>query len=135
MLEREGRAPATLLELPGTPIDAVNATLGPETAQLYRTLRPLCDIPRLSTYAVAAIINQGVRQMAPESAFVNVGVWNGFSLLSGMVGNPDSVCVGIDNFSEFGGPREAFLERFEARNGQSHHFHDMDYEDYFARRH
>jgi Methyltransferase domain len=132
---RNGKPAATLLEIPGTPIDAVNATLGPDTLALYRTLRPLCDIPRMSSLAVAAIINQGVRRMTPGSAFVNVGVWNGFSLLSGMAANPDTPCIGVDNFSERGGPREAFLKRFERRRGPQHHFHYMDYEDYFANHH
>jgi hypothetical protein len=132
---RSGKRAATLLEMPGTPIDTHNATLGPETAALYRTLRPLCDIPRMSSHAVAAIINQGARRMAPGSAFVNVGVWHGFSLLSGMAANPETPCIGVDNFSERGDPREAFLERFEQRRGPRHQFFYMGYEDYFANHH
>jgi hypothetical protein len=86
----------------------------------------------MSTPAIAAIINRGVAEMKPGESFVNVGVWNGFTFLSGLAGNPDKVCVGVDNFSEFGGPRDAFLQRFNRLRSSSHQFHDMDYKDYFA---
>jgi hypothetical protein len=124
-----------MFEVPGTSFDALNTTLGPDTTALYRTLRPACDVPRMSTYAVGAIINRAVRRMSAGSAFVNVGVWRGFSLLSGMAGNPDRECIGIDNFSDFGGPRELFQQRFERFGSARHRFFEMDYEDYFANEH
>jgi Methyltransferase domain len=85
----------------------------------------------MSTFANAALLNAAVRQMREEHAYVNVGLWNGFTLLAGMVGNPGQRCIGIDNFSEFGAPREALSERFEARRTPLHQIRDMSYEDYF----
>jgi Methyltransferase domain/Glycosyl transferase family 2 len=134
VVERDG-VPVTVFEVPGTPIDIANANLGAQNLDVYRTLRPVCDVPRMSTYAFGAIINRGARRMAPGDAYVNVGVWQGYTLFSGMAGNPDKPCIGIDNFSEFTGPREVFLEQFEHQRGPAHQFHSMDYEDYFAERH
>ncbi len=115
--------------------EMVNTRLPREEAKMKRRLRPICDIPRMSTFAIGAIINHTVSCMRREACFVNVGVWNGFTLLSGMVGNPDKRCIGVDNFSEFGGPREQFLERFNAYRSYLHHFYDSDYRDYFKNVH
>jgi len=49
-----------------------------------------------------------------------------------MAGNQDKVCIGVDNFSEFGGPRDEFLRRFLAHRSPRHRFHSQDYEDFFA---
>jgi hypothetical protein len=89
----------------------------------------------MSTFAIGAIINRTVSEMARGSCFVNVGVWNGFTLLSGMTGNPDKQCIGVDNFSEFGGPKEQFLRRFNEMKSEEHHFYEMDYREYFAKIH
>ena len=53
------------------------------------------------------------------------------TLLSGIVCNPGKTVVGIDNFSMFGGPRDAFLARFNQYRSSNHHFHEMDYRTYF----
>jgi hypothetical protein len=124
----------TLVELPGAPSDGLNTRLDGEHG-LYRELRPLFDIPRMSTFAMGAMLNRGVRRLRAGEAYVNVGVWNGFTFLSGLRGNPERLCIGIDNFSQFQNPREAFLGRFEENRGPAHHFFDMDYEEYFASRH
>ncbi len=128
------RARGVLARL-GMELDAVVTRLPEDGDAMRERLKAIGRVPRMSTYAVAAIINRGVAQMPPGTAYVNVGVWQGFSLLAGMAGNPDRRCVGVDNFSEFGGPREEFLARFEASRGPAHEFHDMDYGEYFARRH
>ena len=128
-------SPARLLGLPGMPLDLFNATLPGNESQLRSTLRGLCSIPKMSTFALGAIVNQVVARMPSDQAFVNVGVWNGFTFLCGIAGNPDRPCVGLDNFSQFGGPREAFLARFNALKSPRHQFHDNDYIEYFARKH
>jgi Methyltransferase domain len=115
--------------------EMVNTRLPQGESNMKRRLRPLCRIPRMSTFAVGAIINHTVSCMKPDVSFVNVGVWNGFTLLSGMVGNSDKRCVGVDNFSEFGGPREQFLSRFNTYKSEAHHFYDSDYRDYFKNNH
>jgi hypothetical protein len=119
----------------GLSLEVLNTRLPGEKRELRRRLGPLLSIPRMSTYAIAAVINHAVRTMPPESVFLNVGVWNGFTLLAGMVGNEDRRSIGVDNFSEHGGPREAFLERFERIKGPNDEFFELDYRDYFARVH
>ena len=123
------------LDRTAVPLDLLITRLPERGAQLRRLLGPVCRIPRMSTFAVASIINRAVAQMPESHAFVNVGVWNGFTFLSGLAGNADRACIGIDNFSEFGGPKDAFLARFERMKGGRHLFHEMDYQEYFARRH
>lgn len=117
------------------PFEAVNTRLPGGGRHVRRRLGALCNIPRMSTFAIGAIINRTVSGMDEETCFVNVGVWNGFTLLSGMVGNPNKVCIGVDNFSEFGGPKEEFLQRFGEHKSEAHHFHDIDYRDYFTKIH
>ena len=108
-------------------------TIFPENdREIKINLNKLRDVPRFSTIAVGAIINYGVRNLEKGQSFVNVGVWNGFTYLAGMMNNPEKNCVGIDNFSEFGGPRQQFLERFNKMRSQNHFFYDMDYEKYFS---
>ena len=119
----------------GTSLEIFNTNLPSDNRGMKNRFRELCDIPRMSTFAIGAMINRGVFEMPDNCSFVNVGVWHGFSLLSGIIGNPDKKCVGIDNFSEFGGPREAFLERFNRYKSMNHCFYEMDYEEYFSEVH
>jgi hypothetical protein len=136
-LARRNGEPLSMLEVMGAPFDAVNTDLGRGAADraARRNLRGLLGMPRMSTMAIAAVLNKAVTAMPAGQAFVNVGVWNGFTLLAGMAGNPDADCVGIDDFSQFGGPREELLRRFEAARRDRHAIFEMDYRDYFARVH
>ncbi|MBI2834927.1 MAG: glycosyltransferase [Acidobacteria bacterium] len=124
-----------MLELPAQPLDYVNVTLPIADRGTRRRLDHLREVPRMSTFAIAALINRAVSSMPDDCAFVNVGIWNGFTLLSGMAGNPGKICVGIDDFSQFGGPRDAFGTRFDTERGPRHAFHECDYHEYFARLH
>ncbi len=111
-------------------------TVFPENDSLMKSnIRRISGVPKMSTLAIAGMINRGVAQMDRDEVFVNVGVWYGFTFLSGIVGNPDKRCIGIDNFSQFGGPRREFLNRFEHLKSRDHYFHDMDYAEYFSRVH
>jgi hypothetical protein len=134
-LPRPGRDDARLLELPYAPFDVFNTVLRADQRELEERLGPVLETPRMSTFGLAALINRAVARMPERAAYVNVGVWVGFSLFSGMVGNGGKQCVGIDNFSEFGGPRDAFMSRFERFKGPRHEFHELDYLDYFAKHH
>jgi hypothetical protein len=98
-------------------------------------LRKLCSIPRMSTIAISALINWGVARMPDDQSFVNVGVWHGYTFLSGITSNPRKLAAGIDNFSLFGGPRDAFNHRFQRHKGPRHTFHEMDYREYFQKVH
>lgn len=116
-------------------LEILNTRL-PEDARSTRSrLVDLCQIPRMSTYAIGAMINKAVSLMSIECCFLNVGVWNGFTFLAGLVGNNEKRCIGVDNFSQFGGPAEQFLARFSKYKGANHSFYDMDYSEYFSQCH
>lgn len=121
----------------GLSLEVLNTRLPTAARRTRRAVAPLVSVPRLSTYPIGALINYAVATMRADSAYVNVGVWHGFTLLAGMAGNPDRRCIGVDNFSEdivpaYGEVRAAFLERFEQLRGPLHEFHDLDYRAYFA---
>ncbi len=107
--------------IPST-VDIRNTNLPYNDKETKETLYEICGIPRMSTFAIGAIINLIVSNMTPDTAFVNIGVWHGYTFLCGLVDNPDKKCIGVDNFSEFNGPREEFLERFEDYKGKNHLF-------------
>lgn len=117
------------LEVANTRLPTDRTAARPALQKLVRT------VPKMSTYANAALIDKAVAAMPPGTAFVNVGVWHGFSYLAGIAANPDRPCVAIDNFSQFGGPKAEFLARFDGLKSPLHTFHEMDYEDYFATTH
>lgn len=79
-------------------------------------------MPKMSTFATGAMLNAAVKKLQEPEAFVNVGVWHGYSLLAAMVGNHEKRVIGVDNFSQFGGPRDAFMERIGAMRSRSHEF-------------
>ena len=124
----------------GYHFDLNNTILPDHHEEMKIRLAPILGIPRMSTFAVAALINEGVSRMKEGDAFVNVGVWHGFTFLAGMADNPGKICVGVDNFSEFHDgffidPKPPFLGRFEKFKSPNHSFHEMDYKDYFAKIH
>lgn len=123
---------AKLLGALGISFEFYNTIFPEDDAQMKRRLRSICRIPRMSTLAIAGLINRGVSQMPETQTFVNVGLWHGFTFLSALADNPQKKCIGIDNFSKFGGPRDAFLARFQEYKSPHHEFHEMDYRDYFA---
>ncbi len=82
-----------------------------------------------------AIINRAVLQMSIGHAYLNIGVWNGFTLLAGMAENPDKTCIGVDNFSHKNSPRSAFLNRFERSRSPSHTFREGDFREYLTQQH
>ena len=116
-------------------MDMINTRIPLDDGNMKKKLRGLTKMPRMSTIAIGAVINRGVSAMAGDQSFVNVGVWHGFTLLCGMIGNQSKKCIGIDNFSEFGGPQEAFLKRFNSMKGPRHLFYEMDYVEYFEKIH
>ena len=126
---------ANRLREQGTHFDVVNTTLPEDSADMVARLNGLCWVPRMSTFAIGAVINRAVAAMAPGLAYLNIGVWHGFTLLAGMLGHPDKTCIGVDNFGQFGGPRDDFLHVFETARGPAHHFHEADYRDYLTRVH
>ena len=116
------------MEWKGENVDeGANIQLPENDAEMKQRLLPLATVPRMSTLANAAIINYGVSGLV-DSCYVNVGVWNGFSFLAGMVGNPTKDCIGVDNFSlkTFGNPEKPFTERFNEMKSEKHQFFNID---------
>lgn len=120
---------------PTKSIESINTTFPTDDRKIKERLRPIADVPRMSTLALAAIINRAVAQMPEGQAYLNVGVWNGYSFLAGLLGNAQKRCIGVDNFSQFGGPVDDFRRRFEQFRSPAHSFHDVDYETYLRTLH
>src|SRR5215216_2999972 len=83
VLKSDGKE-VELLDRPGVRIDAVNTLLPVDDDGMKQRLREVCLIPRMSTLAIGAIINYGVFLMDLDESFVNIGIWNGFTFLSGV---------------------------------------------------
>lgn len=115
----------------GTSLEFSNTKIDSNELEIKRNLQKICNIPRMSTFAIGAIINRAVSEMQDGQAFVNVGVWHGFMFFSGIANNVGKRCIGVDNFSEYGSPRKAFLKRFNGYRSAAHSFYEMDYRDYF----
>jgi hypothetical protein len=120
-----------------TPSEELQNTLLPEAAELSeQLLHTLLGMPRMSTFAVASLINKMVREMPADQCFLNVGTWCGFSFFSGILGNPQKKCIGVDNFSEFNPDnqaRETFMRLYNRIRSQYTEtlFYEMDYQYYF----
>lgn len=109
-------------------------TVLPESMDPLRiaALRRLQGIPRMSTIAIGAILSECVGQIPGSACFLNIGVWHGYTFFAGMAGNPEKRCIGVDNFTEFGGPRAEFLRRFSSLRTPFHEFHDADWRSYMS---
>ncbi|MFN8608467.1 MAG: glycosyltransferase [Vulcanimicrobiota bacterium] len=134
-LQPDEPVPQQLLDSMGTAWERQNTTFAWDQGAILARLSRLEDVPRMSTVAVAAVLQKLVQEMPDDQVFVNVGVWHGFSFLASLLDNPDKRCVGVDNFSQFGGPKDEFLERFQRLRGQRHSFYEMDYQLYFEQKH
>jgi hypothetical protein len=120
------------------PFDTLNTRLPEDEEAMVARLAPLRKMPKMSTFAIGAIINRIVSEMPDDTVFVNVGVWMGYTFLAGLIGNPTKTCIGVDNLSvgiEGGDVRASFLQRFAEHKSDRHVFYEMDYRDYFARVH
>lgn len=129
-IPRGFRRLSRLLLRAGISFEHMNTRLPNNEKGIARILYPLCKMPKMSTLAMGAAINYGVSLMAPGQDFVNIGVWHGFSFLAGMIGNEDKVCIGVDNFSQFGGPEEQFQKRFQEMKSPNSRFFNTDYIEY-----
>jgi hypothetical protein len=116
-------------------LEVLNTSLPENKREMFKNLKELLEIPRMSTFAIGALIHKGVFEMQEKHCFLNIGVWHGFSFLSGLKGNETKKCIGVDNFSQFGGPRDQFINRFDKYKSVNHHFYDIDYKDYFLKIH
>ena len=91
----------------------------------------LLNIESMSTYAIGHIINQICKNIKKDELYVNIGVWKGFTLISGMI-NTNCNVQGVDNFSEFGAPKDIFLDNFNKfKITDKHKFYELDYKVFF----
>lgn len=115
------------------PLDVVNTVIDDKSPL---NLDPyLHSMLRMSTIANGYLINSIVRRLNPGAVFLNVGTFAGFSLFSGMAGNEESQCIGVDNFSQFGGPKEQFFQGYRRFKSKRSDFFNMDYAKYFRDHH
>lgn len=116
-------------------LDKLLAILPEDQDEYSNVLSPILNVPRMSTFAIAVIISRTVREIAQDTAYVNVGIWHGYSLLAGMLGNQQKKVVGVDNFSMFGGPKDYASNIFNKFKADNHFLFDLDYRDYFSNFH
>ncbi len=91
----------------------------------------LLKVEGMSTFAIGYIINKICQSLKSDENYVNIGVWQGFSLIAGMI-NSNCNIYGVDDFSEFGGPKEKFIKNFNLlKNEKKHFFYDCDYKYFF----
>lgn len=83
----------------------------------------------MSTLTNALIINTLCRTMKNKN-YVNIGCWEGFSLISGMI-NTNCNVYGVDNFSQFDGPAKKFYKNFNLYKKKNHYFFELDYKNFF----
>lgn len=55
----------------------------------------------------------------PNTRYLEIGSWKGSSIAAAMYGNTMDICVAIDNWSEFGGPKDEFIHIFERYKGNN----------------
>tara|TARA_B100001093_G_scaffold515555_1_gene592141 strand:+ start:976 stop:1713 length:738 start_codon:yes stop_codon:yes gene_type:complete len=91
----------------------------------------LLNIDSMSTYAIGHLVNQICSRLSKDQTYLNIGCWKGFTLISGMI---DTSCkvIGVDNFSQFCGPKKEFFLNFNKyQNKKKHFFYDDDYKVFF----
>lgn len=59
------------------------------------------EVRGMSTENVRFLFNEIVKQFAQNGVYLEVGMFQGCSLLSSALFNPSTRCIGIDNFSQF----------------------------------
>lgn len=95
------------------------------------------SVSGMSTENIRFLINEIVRRYAQNGVYLEVGTYQGGSLLSAALGNPSTRCIGIDNFSQFDpeGKNETFLRRNLAGFGDPANieFYNEEYRAAFGR--
>ena len=71
--------------------------------------KELIKIDSMSTYAIGYLINRICKNLSKNQVYLNIGCWKGFSLVAGMI-NTQCKVIGVDNFSQFTGPKNDFIK-------------------------
>lgn len=93
-------------------------------------LLKLAGVPKMSTYAIGVIIREIVNKMTDRAKYLNIGTWYGYSLFTGTIGT-NKQCIGVDDFSQFGGPEQECLAAFEKFKNNFSKMYVMDYIRFF----
>lgn len=120
-----------VVDLFGTrlPHNHFNIHFGEKDEEIRATLSPLIKVQSMSTIAIAYIIHELTKFLEPSEVYLNIGVWKGYSFLAGVL-NKEVTSIGVDNFSQFGGPRDEFMKNYEYLCHKKSSFFDMSYETY-----
>lgn len=78
----------------------------------------ILEMPGMSGRLYRIFINALIASLTPDARYLEVGVWQGSTLCSAIAGH-QAFAVAIDNWSEFGGPREACLANVQRFAGKS----------------
>lgn len=92
-------------------------------------LADLKNIVGMSSLANAKIINLICKSLSPNESYVNIGTYQGFSFIAGLIGTACKA-EGVDNFSQFLGPRDIFLKNYDQYKRQNTQFFDQNYVEY-----
>jgi len=76
------------------------------------------ELPGMSGRLYRIFINTLIGSLAPDARYLEIGVWQGSTLCSAIAGNR-AFAVAIDNWSQFGGPREECLANVNRHAGAS----------------
>lgn len=147
------RITSAVMQFLRIPLDRLNTKVAEMDPHLERDIHRLCGMPKMSTYAIGVLINRLVAQMSAEEAFVNVGVWHGFTYFSGVLSNGGKQCIAVDNYSsadkfstesgfkrlyryyprrmKISLARSGFRRRMARMGNEHHRLFEMDYADYF----
>jgi hypothetical protein len=100
-----------------------------------RSLRPLLDAVRgMATENKLVLLNRAVAHLGRDEVYVEIGCWQGLSLAGALGGHAGVAAFACDDFSEFGGPRDALLATLATWTAPGQvRFHDMDFRRFLAR--
>jgi len=70
--------------------------------QDFADAEPLVDVTGMSSPRVCALLNALVRRMDADECYLEVGTWQGLTLLSAALGNFGRTCIGCDKFRLWG---------------------------------
>tara|TARA_B100000900_G_scaffold398019_1_gene398974 strand:- start:4616 stop:5380 length:765 start_codon:yes stop_codon:yes gene_type:complete len=111
--------------------DFVNIRINDQAAK--KNYLSLINVKKMATYSTFYLINSICKNINSGS-YLNIGIWNGFSLFSGMV---DTNCevIGVDDFSEFDGTNseKVFFDQFNNIKKKNHSFVKMDALEYLKK--
>ncbi len=96
----------------------------------FRGATPVVDVPGMSSPKVCTFLNRLVAHLPAGERYLEVGTWQGLTLLSAAYRNLDKVCIGCDKFRLWGRwtglgwtARRAFLANLRRLRGDCGYVH------------